>query len=138
MPRPPPGRPPKRCADCPTVLPDPRATRCREHSAARRKDLKAETDYQYRSLMRDLAERGERAWEHGGEVQMTAGTARGLLAAAQGLAAAVAALDRANSGEGWFDSDPDGSVRKRFTAEQLRDEAVHAVRLLRRVLRGIG
>ena len=136
MPRPPPDRPPKRCADCPVVLPDPRATRCAEHSAARRKDLKAETDYQYRSLMKDLAARGARAWNHGGEIQMTEETAREVHDAARRLDEAVRGLTRAQRGEGWQDTDPDGRIRIKDATVELRIEAEETVRLLRRVLPG--
>lgn len=129
MPSPPPGRPPKQCADCDVVLPDPRATRCPEHAAARRRELRRAANATYYGELRVLADAGVAAFEADGAVVVP-------LEAAHRLADAVAGLDRAihAAPTEW---DPTGERTVRLARTHLRNEAEQAARLVARVTRDL-
>ena len=136
VPRPPPDTPPKRCADCPKVLPDPRATRCAEHSAARRRALRPAVNADHYARNRLLVETALNAYEDGGAAWITTEAARRLAAAGDALTDAVAGLDAAVN-DPPFPGDPTGEIRIRFARIHLRNKAHETARLLTQVTRDL-
>lgn len=136
VPSPPPGRPPKRCADCPAALPDPRATRCPEHAAARRKALRKAVNANYYAELRVLADAGLAAFEAGGAAVVPLEAAHRLAEAGERLGQAVAGLDKVvdDVPTEW---DPTGMRAIRIARTHLRNEAEHAARLVARVMRDL-
>lgn len=136
VPRPPPGRPPKQCADCDQVLPDPRATRCAQHAAERRRELRRTVNANYYGELRVLADAGLAASEAGGAAWITTEAARRLADAGERLADAVTGLDRAVLSAP-VEGDPTGERVIRLARTHLRNEAKHAARLVARIMRDL-
>ena len=116
------------------MLPDPRATRCAEHSAERRRDLRRKTNAEHYASRRLLAEAALVAQEAGGAAWITPEAGRRLVEAADALTEAVAALDAAVYGAP-RPGDPTGETWIRMARTHLRNEADAAAKLLQQVTR---
>lgn len=132
VPRPPPDRPAKQCADCPLVLPDPRATRCPEHAAERLRDRRRTANAAYYGELRHLAAAGLAARDDGGAAWISREAGRRLAEAADALTEAVAHLDSVVYGAP-RPGDPTGETWIRMARTHLRNQADAAAKLLHQV-----
>lgn len=118
------------------VLPDPRATRCPEHAAERRRELRRAANATYYDEMRVLADAGLSAAAHGDAAIVPGEAVRRLADAAQGLRQAVVAMDRAVN-DPPDANDPRGEFRIGFARRRLRNQADAVGALIARIMRDL-